>query len=424
MTSLPSLLTLRQRFPARESVRVEQAIRESLAAIPEKSLAGKTIAVGIGSRGITNLLGIVQELIAGLKQLGAAPFVFPAMGSHGGATPAGQLELLASYGLTEERIGAPILPDMSIVELGSTKSGVRVACSRSALSADHILLVNRIKPHTDFFGAYGSGLLKMSVVGLGKQIGAARFHLAAAELGYEKALLEIAEHLLERAPILGGIAILEDEGHHTSHIEWVSNIEIRNREPELLDMAKMRMPSLPFDTIDLLIIDRIGKNISGAGMDPNITQRSIHGHSTLLIPPDDRRPFVRRIFVRDLTPESHGNAVGIGMADATTRRLIDATDWQKTFLNALTSMTPSSVKIPISFVSDREAISAMLETLPLVDKTRSRVVRIFDTLNLETIQVSESLWSECLSPEKFEVLQSASPIRFDAQENLRDLGHP
>lgn len=415
------MLTVRQRFPERAHVDLSQSLATAIAAISSDQLSGKRIAVGVGSRGITGLCEIVKTVISELKSKGANPFVFPAMGSHGGATPDGQLEVLESYGITEKQINAPIDANMDVAEMGNTASGIAVACSQSALNADGILLINRIKPHTDFFGSIGSGLMKMSVVGLGKQIGASRFHLAAAEIGYEKAIFEIATHLIENTSILGGIAILEDEHHSPTHMQWVPKHQITQQEPTLHQRAKEMMPSLPFDTLDLLIIDRIGKNISGAGMDPNITQRSIHGHSTLLIPPDERRPFVRRIFVRDLTPESHGNAVGIGMADATTQRLVDATDWSKSITNAMTSMTPSSVKIPISFQSDQQAIIGMLNTLPLADKRQARIVRITSTLDVTTIMVSESLWSLNQAPDRFEVLSPAAPIEFDASGNLKPI---
>lgn len=436
-SKLPNFVRVKQRHPKQTSIDIGQHISRiiaeltgtgltgtglanpgSITSIPNQSLAGKSVAIGVGSRGISNFAEITRHTVQTLERLGAKPFIFPAMGSHGGGNSRGQLEILTSYGITEEQMDAPIDASMEVIDVGTSKSGIPVVCSKTALQADHILLINRIKPHTDFFGAIGSGLIKMSVVGLGKQIGATHFHRAAAELGYENALFEIAEKLFECVQLLGGIAVLENESHQTSHMEWIPRDKIFSREPELLKVAKSMMPQLPFDTIDLLIIDEIGKNISGAGIDPNITQRSIHGYNTLPIAPDERRPFIKRIFVRDLTPESHGNAVGIGMADATTQRLIDQTDWSKTYLNALTSMTPGSVKRPITFESDKQAILAMLHSLPLDDIGQAKIVRIKNTLELSPISLSESLFKLVDSEQLFESYESPTEIEFDSAGNL------
>lgn len=355
---------------------------------------GARIAVGVGSRGIANLRAIVAHVIAELRAAGAAPFIIPAMGSHGGATPEGQRELLAGYDITEATMGVPVRASLDVRELGRTPEGIPVLCSTEALSADGILLINRIKPHTDFFGTIGSGLLKMAVIGLGKHAGAAAMHRAATRLGHEVAIRGIARVLLERAPVLGGIAILENQFHETARIAAVPHAGLEAAEEKLLVEARALMPLLPFAEIDLLIVDWIGKNISGAGMDPNVTNRGVQGYSSGLVREGRAAPFVRRIFVRGVTPESHGNAVGIGLADVTTARLVREMDTRVTSINALTAMSPQAAKIPIAFDTDREAIERALGSLAIDDVRTARVARIADTLSLAEFDISEALWAE------------------------------
>lgn len=395
MMNIPNLIPVRQIFPDRPGVDLSVAIPTCMEVFRSKISPGSRIAIGVGSRGITGYREQILEVLRTIRDSGAEPFLFPAMGSHGGGTASGQREVLASYGITEANMGCEIHCSMDVEEIGKTTSGVEVACSSEALRADGILLINRIKPHTDFFGTLGSGLVKMSVVGLGKQVGATRFHLAAMHFGYQESLQAIAEHMLRNTPLLGGIAILEREDHQTAEVHGIPAEGLFEREPELLQKARAMMPTLPFETIDLLIIDEIGKNISGAGMDPNITHRSIHGYSSLPIPPDERRPFIKRIYVRDLTDETHGNGIGIGMADAISERLLSKLDQEKTFRNALTALTPQSAKIPIVFKTDLAAIRAMLESLPLSDRTGGlRIVRIKNTLELTELAITGPLFEE------------------------------
>ncbi|MCU0717407.1 MAG: [Fe-S]-binding protein [Pirellula sp.] len=395
MMNIPNFIPVRQIFPDRPGVDVSVAIPRCMEEFRSKISPGSRIAIGVGSRGITGYREQILKLLKTIRESGAEPFLFPAMGSHGGGTESGQREVLASYGITETNMGCEIRCSMSVEEIGKTPSGIEVACSSEALRAHGILLINRIKPHTDFFGTLGSGLVKMSVVGLGKQVGATRFHLAAMQFGYQESLQAIAEHMLRNTPLLGGIAILEREDHQTAEVHGIPAEDLLEREPELLQKARAMMPTLPFETIDLLIIDEIGKNISGAGMDPNITHRSIHGYSSLPIPPDERRPFIKRIYVRDLTDETHGNGIGIGMADAISERLLSKLDREKTFRNALTALTPQSAKIPIVFKTDLAAIRAMLESLPLSDRTGGpRIVRIKNTLELTELAITGPLFEE------------------------------
>lgn len=395
MMNIPKLIPVRQNFPTRPRVELSTAIPRCLEPFRSRVSRGSRIAIGVGSRGISGYRDQILEIVRTIRTWDGVPFLFPAMGSHGGGTDSGQREVLDSYGITEAAMGCEIRCSMSVEEIGRTPSEIEVVCSTEALRADGILLINRIKPHTDFFGTLGSGLLKMSVVGLGKQAGATRFHLAAMRFGYQESLQAIAEHMIRNTPLFGGIAILEGEDHQTTEVYGIQAEDFLSREPELLQRARAMMPTLPFESIDLLIIDEIGKNISGAGMDPNVTQRSIHGYSSLPIPPDERRPFVKRIYVRDLTDETHGNGIGIGMADAISGSLLSKLDREKTFRNALTALTPQSAKIPIVFESDLAAIRAMLESLPLTGRTgEPRIVRIKNTLELTELAITDPLLEE------------------------------
>ncbi len=420
MMQLPRMIRVRQNFAATAPIAIRETIAVELAKLRPCVQPGASIAVGVGSRGITNLAEIVAAVIVQLQSYGGKPFIIPAMGSHGGATPEGQLEVLSSYGITESALGVPIRASLEVREVGKTSDQVAAYCSTEALAADGIVLINRIKPHTDFFGSLGSGLLKMSVIGLGKRTGATTMHLAATQFGYERVIRAMAKVIIQNVPILGGLAILENQFHDTARLVVIPATEIEAVENELLVEAKALMPLLPFDEIDLLIVDRIGKNISGAGMDPNVINRSIHGYDSLPQRGDRSAPFIRRIFVRGLTPETHGNAIGIGMADATTTRLVRELDANKTNINALTALTPQSAKLPIVFDNDREAIERMLMSLPLSDPSDACIVRIADTLSVSDMEVSEALWSSIRDQSNLQAIRDLEEIVFDDEQNLSD----
>lgn len=423
MTDLPKFIQVRQNFAHTAPVDIRAMVAEEFAKLcervqPDQLKPGQRIAVGVGSRGITNLAEIIGSVLEQLHAIGAEPFIIPAMGSHGGATPEGQRELLEGYGVTEASMGVPIRDSLEVRQVGTTSDGVSVFCSTEALAADGILLVNRVKPHTDFFGTLGSGLLKMCVIGLGKRTGATAMHLAATKFGYERVIRAMADILIDNAPVIGGIAILENQFHDTARLVAVPREAMSTAENQLLDESKVLMPSLPFDEIDLLIIDAIGKNISGAGMDPNVINRSIHGYNSL--PQRDGRPapFIRRIFVRGLTPQTHGNAIGIGMADATTKRLVEEMDARVTNINSLTALTPQSSKLPIAFENDHDAIAAMLASLPLDDSRSARIVRIADTLSLADMEISESLWAEAMASAELTSIGELREIAFNTDGNI------
>src|SRR4051812_9398290 len=411
----PRMLTVRQKYQPSPRVDIPTTVKSELARLAPKLKPGMRIAVGAGSRGVANIRNVVAAVLEFLKASGAKPFLIPAMGSHGGATPEGQIELLASYGITESSMGVPIVASMETVVLGRTPEGLDVNFSAEAKKADGIIVVNRVKPHTDFQSdSLGSGLQKMLVVGFGKRNGAASYHRGAIRFGFEAILRSMAPIILKSAPILGGVGIVEDQFHQTARIAFVPADEIDLGEAKLFAQAKALMPRLPFDEIDLLIVDRIGKNISGSGMDPNIIGREIHGYSSALDAPHELKPSIHRIFVRDLTPESHGNAIGIGLADFTTARLVRQMDLKKTYMNAITSLSSNAVKIPIQFETDREGIAHSLNSLAMNDTSKAKVVRIADTLSLERLQISESLTNRG----DLDLLGGPSEMSFDHTGNL------
>jgi hypothetical protein len=419
----PKMMALRQSFPATPPVDIRATLQHQFESqqLLSRIKPGARIAVAVGSRGITHIQTIVAEVIRVLKAAKANPFIVPAMGSHGGATPEGQAEILAEYGVSEEKLGVPVRAAMEVEAIGKTDDGVTVHCSTEALRADGIIVINRIKPHTDFSGGLGSGIMKMMVIGLGKRIGAANFHGAASRMGYEHTIRSIARVVLKTAPILGGVAAVENQFHETARIAVLKREEVEQRENELFLESARLMPKLPFDDIDLLIVDRIGKNISGAGMDPNIIGRGVHGYSSMIGSGKQNGPTVRRLFVRDLTPQTHGNAIGIGFADLTTGRLVRAMDKHATYINALTSLTPHSAKIPIHFDTDHEAVTQSLASLALDDSASAKVIRIADTLSLERIEVSEAYRDRIASEQSLEARSEPKEMQFDAAGNLAPL---
>ena len=413
------MLPLQQNFAHSPQLDIAATVRRELAPLRAGLKPGAKIAVGVGSRGITHLSTIVRAVLDELRAAGAAPFVLPAMGSHGGATPDGQAGLLAEYGITESTMGVPIHAAMETEQVGTTDTGAPVVASIEAVRADGILVINRVKPHTDFASeTLGSGLLKMLVIGLGKRDGAAAFHLAAIQFGYEPTIRASAKTILRTLPILGGLGIVEDPHHATARLAFLSAEEMESGEAGLFAEAKVLMPRLPFDHADLLIIDQLGKNISGAGMDPNVTGRWVHGRSAELSPGTAAATVVRRIFVRDLTPETHGNSNGIGLADITTTRLINATDKPSTYINALTSLTPHGAKFPIHFDTDQECISRILDTLAGVERAKAKVIRITDTLTVDSVEVSESYLETISGMPNLKVSGSTAEMAFDDTGNL------
>jgi hypothetical protein len=419
----PKMFEMVQSYPPSPKLDFPSLLTEQFSrkGLRDKITPGMKIALGVGSRGITNLKEIVKATLGVLIDAGARPFIVPAMGSHGGATAAGQLEMLAEYGITPQSMGVPIEASMEVRKIGTAFDGLDVVLSVPALEADGVVVLNRVKPHTDFRGTLGSGIQKMLVIGFGKQVGAGNAHRAAAHLGYEVVLREFAKTILGAAPILCGIALLEDQHHQTAEIEVLRPENIVREEDRLFQKAKSLLARLPFDEIDLLIIDRIGKDISGSGMDTNVIGRDIVGYTSSLRSENPVTPRVARIFVRDLTPASNGNGIGIGMADFTTARLVKGLNLQYTYMNALTSLGLLPAKIPIYFDNDREAIQAALASMAEPDTEKLRVVRIADTLNLDRFLVSESCVRGMNGRAGGVTVGRARGMEFDAAANLLPL---
>ncbi len=418
--SFPKMIEVRQNFAASHAIDIRAAIEQQFEAsgIARGIAPGMKIAVGVGSRGIANLKQIVRATLDVLMRAGAEPFIVPAMGSHGGATPEGQAKLLSGYGVTPESMGVRFETSMDVRKIGTTPSGLDVVFSAPALEAAGIIAINRIKPHTDFHGSLGSGMQKMLAVGFGKHTGAANMHRAAVRVGHEKVIREFAGIIFGAVPVLGAVAILEDQRHQTTEIAVVSTEKIVSEEARLLEKARAMMPRLPMDEIDLLIVDKIGKELSGTGMDTNVIGREILGYSAALNSDDARSPRIFRIIVRDLTEQTNGNGIGVGLADFTTDRLVRHLDMKATYINALTSLGLPIAKLPIHFETDRETIQVATASLASAHPERLRVVRITDTLNIERMLVSEPCIEMMHKEPGVSVVSSAQPMQYDGDGNL------
>jgi Domain of unknown function (DUF362) len=382
--------------------------------LPPPQLAGRRIAVTAGSRGIANLKEIVRAVCSWLREHNAKPFVFPAMGSHGGATAEGQRHVLESYGVTEEYVGAPILSSMEIIQVAETASGAQVFMDRNAWDADGVLVLNRVKPHTGFSGKIESGLLKMIAVGMGKRRGAEEVHKSARRHGYEEAIREISSVILATGKVLGGIAIVENEWHQVCRIQSVLAAEFASQEEAILKVARTLTPRIPLPSFRLLIVDRIGKNIAGTGMDTKVIGRGVPVAQ-------GEAPAIDLIYVRDLTPETEGNAVGVGFADIVHERVHRKIDFQKTYMNARTSLNVSSVRLPMCFPSDRAALGFALDSLATERPADQSIVWICSTFNLNRLAISEPLAEVAAGLDGWQV----SPERFEPQfDDAGDLIRP
>jgi hypothetical protein len=415
--AVPRMLRLRQNFPRPRVADVPRAVAEALAGADLKIKRGDTVAVGAGSRGIANIGVIVGATVRWLKDLGARPFVFPAMGSHGGGTPEGQLSVLEHYGITESTMGCPIRATMEVVQVGEAL-GLPVWLDRHASEADWIGLVNRVKPHTDFKGAIESGLFKMMTIGLGKHKGAIQYHRANIHHGYEAVITAVGREMLSRARIGFGVGIVENGYDETARIEAFNGENLEAGERRLLKSAREWMARLPFAKIDVLIVEEMGKNVSGAGMDTNVIGRPSNPHE-----PFPADPKILWIVALDLTDESYGNATGIGNADFTTRRLVEKIDMKPTLINCITACAPGAAKVPATYETDREAIETALSCIGLAPPEQARVVRIKNTLLLGEIEASEALLPEIAGRADLTQLNEPAPLAFDAAGRLAPVVH-
>lgn len=411
---IPPVAKVRQHFPAQHIADVPQAVKEQLQRPEVLSTLkpGQRIAVTVGSRGIAKLPEIVGTVVKFLQDQGTSPFIIPCMGSHGGATGPGQKEVLAGLGITEKTMGVPIWASMETVEIGVTSRGVPVYVDRFAHEADGIVVINRVKPHTAFRGRYESGLMKMLTIGLGKQHGAEFCHAAGFKYMHEN-MPAAAMVILAKEPILFGVATVENAYDEPMLIRALTKEEIPEQEPGLLELARKNMPRFPFNHMDVLIVDEIGKNISGDGMDPNITGRYASPYAS-------GGPEIEKIVVLDITNESHGNGNGLGMADFTTQRAYKKFDFLMTYPNAITSTVTNIVRIPMVLDNDKLAIQAAIKTCNRLDQSRVEMVRVRNTLKLSEMLVSPSLLEQLRqSPDaNIEILSGPYELGFDEQGNL------
>lgn len=412
--SLPEMQIIRQKLASPTLGDVEEAVRAALAA-RLSGYAGPRgpIAVGVGSRGIASLQEIVRTTIGELRAAGFAPFVVPAMGSHGGATAEGQREVLADYGITESEVGAEIRATMETLVIGEVE-GYQVVVDRYAVEAGQALLINRVKPHTDFHGSIESGIAKMAAIGLGKQDGAQRMHQLGPEAGLRDLVPKVGR-LISRQLLFAGLAIVENRYDKTMLIEALGPEDIgTGRESELLEVARAELPRIPFDDLDLLVIERMGKNISGTCVDPNVI-----GRRWVIGVAEPHPPLTRGIVALELTPESHGNALGIGLVDFVPSRLIEQVDPAKTFVNGVTSgwLGLQRLKLPIVLASDRQTIEAA-NAITERERGGGRIVWIQDTLHTDVMAVSPALWLEARSDPGLEPVGAPFAVAFDDDERL------
>jgi hypothetical protein len=409
--ALPDLMPVQQHFSTDRIKDIDQETRVQMARLSDMDLRGKRIAITAGSRGIKGFVETLKAIVAQLKDWGAEPFIVPAMGSHGGATANGQVMALESLGITENAIGAPIRSSMEVVELGRLDSHTVVCCDRLAFESDGIIVCNRVKAHTGFLGDYESGLLKMMAIGLGKHIGTTSLH----QLGFgqfHRVIPEAAALFLEKAPILFGVAIVENAHNQAALISGILPKDLFDREKELLTIAKSTMGRMLVSEIDLLIVDEIGKDISGGGMDSNITGRAASGIKR------PNAPSIKQIVIRDLTNATAGNALGMGMADVMTRRAADKINLSYTYTNVLTSGSPLGGKLPIIAENDRTAIEMAHSLLVTSPNSPLRVAHIRNTKDLENIWLSAAYLPEIESNPDLSITGEPHPYEFDAQGNL------
>ncbi len=409
---IPQVVRIRQKFDGTRLERPAEDLERELAkpGAIDRIKPGQQVAVAVGSRGVANIAAFTRTTVDAIKRAGAHPFIVPCMGSHGGATDEGQKEVLHHLGVTEEAMGVPIRSTMEVVQIDQLPNGLPVYVDKYAYEADAIVVINRVKPHTAFRGKIESGIMKMIAIGLGKQKGAEACH----QLGFKymaENVPAMARIMLEKLPILFGVALVENAYDETCIVEVLPAARVEEREMALLEIAKTRLPKILFDQIDVLVIDYIGKNISGDGMDPNITGRypTPYAHGG---------PDVSKMVVLDTTPETKGNANGVGTADFTTQRLVDKMDLAATYANGLTSTVCAPTKIATTLENDLYAIKAAVKTCNILDYTQCRLVRIRDTLHLGEIDISVNLLEEAKLHPDIEILTDPYDLPFNSEGNL------
>jgi hypothetical protein len=409
------MLPVRQHFPDRSLPDVRAEVLGQLKASPFASQVrpGASIAIGVGSRGIANIATITRAAVDYWKSQGARPFIFPSMGSHGGATAEGQADVLAHYGIHEATMECPVVSSLDVVPTGRTPDGIDTYMDRTAFESGCAMLIGRVKWHTDFSGKLESGLSKMTAIGLGKFAGAQRYHTYAYKLGLEHVIRTVARQMLTSGKILGGIAILEDANHNTARIAAVPAADMERVDEEMLLQAQSWMGRIPFP-LDVLIVDEIGKNISGSGMDTKVVNRSVHGESNCW----PGMPHFERVFIRDLSPLTYGNGMGLGMADVVHDRLLPKIDWEATMVNSLTAQTPTEIRTPIHFPSDRECLEKISTVAGRVDLSEVTYGWIKNTMELGFFRFSENLKEQIAGNANLEIVGPAEEIEADQAGNF------
>lgn len=418
--AFPRMARVRQKFDAPQIDDIPAEVDSQLAALNlgKKVQDGQTVAITAGSRGIANIALIIKSICDHVKSIGGVPVIVPAMGSHGGGTAEGQRAIIEGYGITEEFTGAEIRSSMETVVVDETSHGIPVHFDKVAFECDHVIVCGRVKPHTGFVGPIESGLHKMMLIGLGKHAGAKIYHRAILDYSFLEIIRAVADSVLSKCDILCGVAIVENAYDETRTIEAVAPENFYERECELLKLSVEAMPKLPLDSVQLLIIDEIGKNISGSGMDTNIIGRKYNDHAAT----EKDNVKVRRIFVRGLTEATHGNACGLGMAEFTNTRTAQSVDKEITAINSLTGGHPSAAGIPCHFDSDREVVENALATVGFVEPENARVVQIADTLHLGEVLVSEACLAEIADRADLEIIDGPFEMPFDENGNLTAVG--
>jgi hypothetical protein len=395
---------------------LSSSILESLRGlgIGAEKLRGRRIAVAVGSRGIASLQEIVGVVCGWLKAQGARPFIFPAMGSHGGGTAEGQRKILEEYGVTEAAMGVEIRSSMESVLVGTTPEGFHLFMDRNAWESDGVVLVNRVKPHTDFSGKIESGLLKMMTIGMGKLEGATEGHRQSWRYGFETTIRSVSGKVLASGKMLFGVAVVENELHQIAVVRALLPEDLVEQEESTLQLARTLVPRIPFPAFHLLVVDEMGKNLSGTGMDTKVIGRGVE------LPPGEA-PTISMIYVRNLTHESGGNAVGMGFADVIHEQFYRKIDFEKTYLNARTALNPAAGRLPIHLPSDRQVFDLTLGHLGSPEPSEQRIVWIRNTLSLDRIAISARLAREAAALERWRLLEGAHLADFDPAGNLKSL---
>jgi hypothetical protein len=414
------MLRIRQHFPDRAVKDIPATIAAELqrADFASKLKPGARVAIGIGSRGIANIATIVRAVVDFWKAQGMNPFIFPAMGSHGAASPEGQAMVLGKYKITEATMGCPIVSQLEVVSLGQTPEGITAYLDKSAYESDGVMLVGRVKWHTDFEGPIESGLYKMMAIGLGKFAGAQYYHTFAYKIGMGAMIRAVGRQVLKSGKILGGLAILEDANHATAQLTAVAVETMEEQEEKLLALAKSWQGHVPVKELDILILDEIGKEISGAGMDTKVVNRGVNGEYNCWQGP----PKFHRIFVRDLSEHTYGSAVGMGMADVIHSRILPQIDWAPTTINSLTASSPAAIRTPVHFDTDRECIERFLPTVGKHDLSTVTIGRIRNTLSLVDLELSENLRAEIEANPNLTIVEGPYDFPIGPDGNMTKLG--